>query len=133
MERLPVGKVLSVLSGETKTQPHFSLHSSSDEFQYLRPEQIAALSVRELRNYKGAAFQHWRSRGFPYPNLSTSELEQRYSQFARSRRSVFGPGRSITWSPLGLGLANFFHPHMWEIECQYFRSPLLVFQDDTLY
>jgi hypothetical protein len=104
----------------------------SDGFQYLRPEQIAALSVRQLRNYKDAAFNHWRSKGFPYPDLSPAELERRYSQFAMSRRSVFGRGRSITWSPLGLGVANFFHPHMWEVECQYFRSPMLVFRDDTL-
>ncbi|MDO8476654.1 MAG: DNA methyltransferase [Candidatus Rokubacteria bacterium] len=101
-------------------------------FQYLRPEKIAALSVRQLGRYKDAAFDHWRSKGFPYPKLSRSQLEQQYRQFAMSCRSVFGRGRSITWSPLGLGIANFFHPHMWAVKCQYFRSPVQVFRNDTL-
>jgi hypothetical protein len=58
-------------------------------FKYLRPEDIAEMSIRQLERHKDAAFDHWRSKGFPYPDLSRRQLEQQYSQFAMSCRSVF--------------------------------------------
>jgi DNA modification methylase len=98
--------------------------------EFLRPERLARLSASRLRGYEEAAFRYWRARGFPYPKLSDSEIDTRFRSFVHSRRPVFGPGRSLTWSPLGIGLANHFHPHMWHIECQYFRSPVEVFHND---
>ena len=98
--------------------------------ELLQPQRFAKLPASRLRAYQEAAFNYWRSRGFPYPALSVQEIDTRFRSFARSRRSVFGPGRTLTWSPLGIGLANHFHPQMWHIECQYFRSPMEVFQND---
>jgi hypothetical protein len=106
---------------------------AASSFQFLRPAAIAALSSRRLRAYQEDAFRYWRRRGFPYPRLSDREIEARYRSFVLSTRSVFGPRREITWSPLGIGLANHFQPHMWHVECQYFRNPLQVFRDDHLF
>lgn len=102
----------------------------SHPLEFLRPERLSRLSPTRLRACQEAAFSYWRRRGFPYPQLSDSEIDSRFRSFARSRRTVFGAGRSLTWSPLGIGLANYFHPHMWRIECQYFRSPHAVFHND---
>lgn len=101
-------------------------------FPFLRPEDLASLSERRLRAYKERAFRYWRRRGFPYPELTESEIDARYAQFAGSTRSVIS-GRDITWSPLGIGLANYFHRHMWDIRCEYFRSPMQVFRNDTFF
>lgn len=105
---------------------------ATSAFQFLRPAALAALSTRRLRAHQEHAFRYWRRRGFPYPRLSEAEIDQRYRSFACSTHTVFGPRRELTWSPLGIGLANHFQPHMWGVECQYFRSPLQVFHDDQL-
>lgn len=78
------------------------------------------------------AFRYWRRRGFPYYNLSNSEIEVEYRKLlafdcrrAFIRDHLRGPS-------VGLSLANYFHPAMWSVRVSRYRSPMDVFKDDTL-
>jgi hypothetical protein len=78
------------------------------------------------------AFRFWRRRGFPYYDLSPSEIEAEYrrilvfdSQRIFVRNALRGPS-------LGLSLANYFHPAMWSVRVSRYRCPMDVFEDDAL-
>lgn len=83
--------------------------------------------------YEEAGFRYWRQRGFPFPILSSEQLVSEYWRFSKSEVSIFLGHRQLGWSPLGLSLANNFHPHMWWTKCERFRIPMEVFNNDKMF
>ncbi len=100
---------------------------SSLRFQYLHGREISRLSSAEKEEYAERAFRFWRRAGFPYPRMTAREIQQAYLSFSRSNAPVFLRDRHIQWSPLGIGLANYFQPHMWFTKCERFRTSQEVF------
>jgi len=98
----------------------------------LHAREIAKLSLAERADYEKKAFRYWRTRGFPYPLYSESQIVKAYRMFEASKNHILSPDGIIRWSPLGLGLANSFQPHMWSTKCERFRTPLQVFNSDPM-
>lgn len=101
-------------------------------FDFLHAREIARLSPSERENYEERAFRYWRQHGFPNPHYTESQIVKAYRTFAASRNHILSPDGIIRWSPLGLGLANSFQPHMWATKCERFRTPLEVFNSDHM-
>src|SRR5260370_41935837 len=79
-----------------------------------------------------AAFEYWRSSGFPYYSLSDDEVRREFmSLCAHDVKNVFAR-HHLGGSVLGLRLANHFHPQMWSVRVSRYRSPMEVFESDEL-
>jgi len=101
-------------------------------FDFLYAREIARLPRSEREEYEERAFRYWRQHGFPYPRYTESQTVEAYRLFAASKNHILNPDGIIRWSPLGLGLANTFQPHMWATKCERFRTPLEVFNSDQM-
>jgi hypothetical protein len=90
---------------------------------------IADLPLSQRDLWLNYAFQYWRSRGFPYPQLSQVEMQNEFKLLERvsfDKILIRGWARSST---VGLRLANAFHPQMWKVPV-HGRSPVDRFEDD---
>ena len=105
----------------------------SNPFQFLHGKEIKNLSVSDRLIYEHAGFVYWRKRGFPFPDLSIEQLVNEYHKFANSKGHIFSGSRQLKWSPLGLSVANYFHPEIWWTKCERFRTPMEVFDDDEMF
>ena len=90
---------------------------------FLTAEEISAMSASAKAAYVERAFLYWRKQGFPYPSYSDERAAREYLSLRESSARIFLRHRSLRWSPVGLGLANSFHPHMWFTKCERFRTP----------
>lgn len=102
-------------------------------FQFLHGQEIKELSECDRLAYEEEGFVYWRQRGFPFPDPSIEQLVNEYHKFARSKKSIFSGSRELKWSPLGLSVANYFHPDMWWTKCERFRTPIEVYNDDEMF
>ncbi len=90
---------------------------------------ILHFSVQSKRRWLDQAVAYWRSRGFPYPELSQSQIEADVNAVRRVEpNEILMDGRAMA-STVGLRLANAYHPQMWEIP-RHGRSAVDCFLDD---
>jgi DNA modification methylase len=77
------------------------------------------------------ALEYWRSRGFPYPRLTTADEAQEFRQLQRVSIEQIIQRSEIRASTIGLRLANSYHPQIWDIPAgRHKRSPIDHFDDD---
>ena len=97
----------------------------------LRGRQWRALSKVDREATVELCFRYWRRRGFPYYSLSDDDIVEDYRQLelVDSRRILIGG--EIQMSMVGVRLANFFHPQMWEVPVRRAHTPLERFHDDA--
>lgn len=96
----------------------------------LRGSQWRALSKVEQEAMVEMCFRYWRRRGFPYYSLSDDDIVDDYTQLELVDSHRILLGREIQMSMVGLRLANFFHPQMWEVPVRRARTPVERFHDD---
>ena len=92
------------------------------------------LSKTEQQKYLEKALNYWRKKGFPYIKLTNDEVFKEYHRLERTdSKRLIQRGR-ITYSNVGLRLANSFHPHMWHIKLYgHTQAPIDHFnKDETL-
>ena len=87
------------------------------------------LSERSKRRWLDRAVAYWRIRGFPYPELSQSQIEADVGALRRVEPDEILVDRRAMASTVGLRLANAYHPQMWEIP-RHGRSAVDCFLDD---
>lgn len=107
-------------------------NQGNKSFMFLHGREINTMPESELMCYEKAAFVYWRKKGFPYPRLTNQKLVCEYLKFAHSNKPLFKTKRVLGWSPLGLSLANYFHPEMWLTKCEGFRTPMEVYRNDMM-
>ena len=90
---------------------------------------LLRLSERSRQRLLGHAFAYWRRRGFPYPEVSSRELESDVAALRRVVPERVLVGNEATASTVGLRLANAYHPQIWEIP-RHGRSAVDCFGDD---
>jgi hypothetical protein len=91
------------------------------------------LCTEDQERYIQMAFSYWRQRGFPYQDFTTEEINTQFQQLYRTdSRRIFLPGNELASNPLGLALANSFHPQMWSVQFSRHRTPVQCFNDDYL-
>lgn len=74
----------------------------------------------------------YRGRGFPYPLLSDADITEKFSQIQhipRSTLQVDDNPKLLRFSRIGIDVANFFHPNIWEARRKGL-SPYDAFMDD---
>lgn len=106
--------------------------ATEDLIAKLRGSTWAHYSAAKRTSVLNAVFRYWRSRGFPYHQITERELDQEFSRLmAKDWRTVFD-GNELRASKIGLRLANSFQPDMWKAKVNRYRSPVEIFNDDTL-
>jgi len=94
--------------------------------------ELLAMAVQTREKRLDEAVTYWRESGFPYPQLTSDEVEREFTLVRRgSTREAFSGG-VLGGATTGLRLANSFHPQMWHVRSQqHQRTPADYFQDDT--
>ncbi len=104
--------------------------NDSDGILQVFGREVLSRTPRQRSRLIDGALSYWRSRGFPYPELSRKEQEQEFRHLERVRAVDVIQGRDIKTSTLGLRLANYFHPQIWSIPARrHLHSPLDHFWD----
>lgn len=75
-------------------------------------------------------FHYWRTRGFPYYELSDCEILREYRRVEAARKEKILFDNELQLSMSGIKLANYFHPQMWSVQVIGGYSPLERFHDD---
>jgi 16S rRNA G966 N2-methylase RsmD len=88
------------------------------------------LSWRAQERWVDEALQYWRERGFPHFKLSRTQILTEFARLCRVDPAFVLRGRELRACTTGLRLANYFHPHMWRVPANRYRSPWQVFVDD---
>lgn len=78
------------------------------------------------------AFRYWRRQGFPYFHLSEEQITSEFSHLKMMEPSSAFRKGGLHGSIVGLRIANLFQPQMWSVRVSRYRSPMDVFDDDTL-
>lgn len=78
-----------------------------------------------------AARRYWRERGFPFSQITEAKASHEASRLARQIWSQQPDSLIASRSPLGLSVANSYHPQMWFVRTYgRRRSPMDYFEDD---
>lgn len=92
----------------------------------------------ELEDYVEQVFQYYRTKGFPFFDMS---LPDRYLQFIKLRnydpsvlykRDINSDLNILTQDTQFLNLANYYFKNMWNVKNGSYRTPLEVFYNDEL-
>jgi hypothetical protein len=103
------------------------------------PHGITRLFGREIldrsRHHQdrliGHAFQYWRRRGFPYPQLTRIEREKEFLRLSALRPDELIQSGVVQTVTVGLRLANSFHPGLWEVPAgRHAKAPIDHFEND---
>ena len=98
----------------------------------LRSAYWRGLSERAQERWVEKAFCHWRSQGFPHFKLNSKEIRVEFARLSRVDPAFVLRKNELRACTTALRLANYFHPHMWRLRANRYRSPWLVFCDDDL-
>jgi len=94
---------------------------------------LLALTDRARSAWIARAVEYWRFHGFPFPQLSPSEIQSEYSRLENVDPVAILKGKVLSFSAIGLRLANAFHPQMWTVRLHdHAKSPLDHFADDVV-
>lgn len=99
---------------------------------HLRGRDWKRLSRQHRAKMLTAAFEYWRRHGFPYYELTQSQIAREFSCLQTQHASTAFTADGALGSMVGLRIANFFHPHMWSVRVSRYRSPMDVFLKDEL-
>lgn len=109
--------------------PYAALMSS---VQYVRGRDWTRATPRRRQVLLRAAFEYWRQQGFPYYDLTRSQITREFGWLGAQPAAAAFRKDGALGSSVGLRLANYFHPHMWSVRVSRYRSPMDVFRDDEL-
>lgn len=88
------------------------------------------MSDNQLKNYVDLIFDYFRQEGFPYYDLSQSERLKEFDSICRYNAKKLLENDHIKQTMHGLGLAWYYFPHSWSIQCNDFQTPIEAFNDD---
>lgn len=77
-------------------------------------------------------FNHYRSTGFPHLRYSQEESESEFRSLRTFDTTECWRDNNLLSCPVGVGLANSFHPHRYGVVCNEHRTALYVFGRDHL-
>jgi hypothetical protein len=99
------------------------------------------LGTAEMAEYQKAILAYYRIVGFPIYEMGDEEKEDKFLSllefdYSNVYREVEANGKTafhLTQTMHGLSLAWAYFPHMWEVVCNKMRTPMQVFEDDSLF
>ena len=99
----------------------------------LKGREWKEMCARDRQGIIELCFKYWRNRGFPYSNISDSEMIREYRRLEAVKHQEVFVGREIRSSMIGVGVANSFHPQMWAVKIKGSRSPFNCFSNDDAF
>lgn len=96
----------------------------------MRGSDWLKLSAYSREQFIDHSFKYWRTRGFPHYRLSPQEISSEFTRLAAYEIFDVFADDEVKGSPVGLRLANYFHPQMWGVPMFGVRSPKERFADD---
>ena len=87
----------------------------------------------ELEEYKLKLFNFYKQHGFPYFDMTDEQCSRVVDNLLNfdSDRIILDENY-LKQVMNGLNLVNFFMPHIFEVKCRNFKSPMECFQDDEM-
>jgi hypothetical protein len=86
----------------------------------------------ELEDYTQKVYNHFKSNGFPHFDLTDKQIINVYNKMVELDTSTLISGDTLKQIMVGLNLVNYYMPHMWEVQCNSFTSPMECFNDDEM-
>ena len=113
-----------------KAAIHYYQVPEFDPTLTLKGRDWLLLNSRQQDRWIERGFEYWRSRGFPYPELSEKELLREVELLQNCRIGKVFKRTTIQHSTTGLRLANYFHPQMWHVSVRGYRTTVELFEND---
>lgn len=92
-----------------------------------------AFSSQELEEYRQKVYDFYKSHGFPYFDMDEKQMLRVVNNlFDFDSSRLILEDNHLKQVMNGLNLVNNFMPHIFEVRCRNFKSPLDCFNDDVL-
>ncbi len=104
--------------------------SNLDYILELKGKDILKMSTQVQERIKEDVFAYWMNRGFPYPEFSDERFKKEFDRLTHLRSNdVIKKKNMVKLNPIGLQIANYFHPQIWGIRVKDAYSPMDRFED----
>ena len=90
-------------------------------------------SNSQMMQFKQEIFDYYRGYGFPLFNLSPEQREHKFKTLIEYDHSTLLNNGIVHQTMHGLSLSWHYHPHRWSIKCGNMKTPLEIFNDDSLF
>lgn len=101
---------------------------------FINKKQWSQFNNQKLLEFKQEIFEYYRGKGFPYFHLDKQERLEIFKKLNDFDTSlILQEGNVLKQYMLGLNLCNYYMPHIWEVKCGNFYSPMETFVDDGLF
>lgn len=98
---------------------------------FINKKQWSQFSADQMEEFKESIFNYYRNTGFPYFNLSKEQRVKIFEKLCKFDSSkLLKDNNILSQNMLGLNLANYYMPHMWEVKCGNFYTPFDTFNDN---
>lgn len=99
----------------------------------LKGKDILKMSPKMQEIIKEDAFAYWMEHGFPYPERKDNVFKKELDRLANLRPTdVIKNNNIVKLNPIGLQIANYFHPQIWRIRVKDAYSPMDRFEDSRI-
>lgn len=110
------------LSYSPKTEPNF-------EHIF---KQFNSATDQEKDSLTNIVFDYYRRTGYPHRKLSSAELQREMLNVASSS-DILLEDDHLQINSNGISIGNYFHPHMMEVKCNRYMSPMSLYNNDELF
>tara|TARA_B110000285_G_scaffold57947_1_gene66259 strand:+ start:1422 stop:2426 length:1005 start_codon:yes stop_codon:yes gene_type:complete len=90
-------------------------------------------NTAELNEYSEKIFNHYRKNGFPFVKTNLEYRTKEFNKFIKYDNNNLIQDKVIKSTTHGLSLAWSYMQHHWKVECNNMKTPMSVFEDDTLF
>tara|TARA_R110000868_G_scaffold176916_5_gene414996 strand:+ start:8658 stop:9698 length:1041 start_codon:yes stop_codon:yes gene_type:complete len=101
---------------------------------YVNKKLWKEFSEEEMNNFVTNIFNHYRANTFPYFKVTSEEVDKVVKKMVEFDTStLLQEGDTLKQVMLGLNVVNYFMPHMFEVKCNNFKSPMECFENDEMF
>ena len=98
---------------------------------FINKSQWSNFTPVQMLDFEQSIFNYYKTKGFPYFDLSPEERQKIFNKLINFNSSSLSKENNIlSQNMLGLNLANYYMPHIWETRSGKFLTPIEVFTDD---
>jgi len=90
-------------------------------------------SDNDKRDIVELVFKYYRETGYPYHKMPHSKLDREMQKLSVTKSPQL-PENHLQMNTVGVGMCNYFHPHMFNVRCRdRYYSPYELFSNDELF
>jgi len=100
---------------------------------FINKKVWSKFSDEEMTSYINDVFLYYKKNGFPYFDLNESAIEKVFNKMIiLDTDTLLLDDNVLKQIMLGLNLVNFYMPHMWDVKCNSFTTPMDCFNNDEM-